>query len=395
MKRSDNSFKSIILLFIIIFLVLSSVVTAYFIFRSDHIEELIKNKQNINILFSFSKDEKSFMIELFLYNSITNKGAIIYIPGNLWTKSDASNPYDEIESTYNPTNLQPLIKRIEKITNLEIPFFIDIQFDNITKFIDLLGGITIENRATLENEIYGNKVLFKKGNILLDGERVKDYLSFKKDDESAAQEDQRKQQFLKSLLTKLADKQINEILKKPDVHPYLKSIINTNLSSKELTSLIDELKKLRTKNIISRRVRGIEKTNNEGNTMLFPLEEGEYLKFTIQHTLDVLANQEILTEEDLTVKLEILNGTEINKLAQNTAHLFRKYGYHIEFYGNADKHDYESTTVIDHKGNMEIARRVADFIKCKNVITKTDQELNAQIDVTIILGKDFDGQYCK
>jgi anionic cell wall polymer biosynthesis LytR-Cps2A-Psr (LCP) family protein len=395
MKRSDNSFKSIILLFIIIFLVLASVVTAYFIFRSDHIEELIKNKQNINILFSFSKDEKSFMIELFLYNSITNKGAIIYIPGNLWTKSDASNPYDEIENTYNPTNLQPLIKRIEKITNLEIPFFIDIQFDNITKFIDLLGGITIENRATLENEIHGNKVLFKKGNILLDGERVKDYLSFKKDDESAAQEDQRKQQFLKSLLTKFADKQINEILKKPDAHHYLQSIINTNLSSKELTSLIDELKKLRTKNIISRRVRGIEKTNNEGNTVLFPLEEGEYLKFTIQHTLDVLANQEILTEEDLTVKLEILNGTEINKLAQNTAYLFRKYGYHIEFYGNADKHDYESTAVIDRKGNMEIARRVADFIKCKNVITKTDQELNTQIDVTIILGKDFDGQYCK
>ncbi len=395
MKRSENSFKSIILLLIIIFLVLSSIVAAYFIFRSDHIEELIKNQKNIIILFSFSKDDKSLMFELFLYNSITNKGAIIYIPGNLWTKIDTSNRYDKIESAYNPSDLQPLIKRIEKITNLEIPFFFDIQFDNITKLIDLLGGITIENRATLENEIEDRNIIFKKGIILLDGERVKDYLIIKKDDESAIEQDRRKQEFLKSVLTKMADKGVNEILLKSETHNYFNSIIKTNLSLKELISFIEELKKLRTKNIIARRVRGIEKTNNDGSIILFPLEEGEYLKFTIQHTLDVIANQEIITEEDLTVRLEILNGTDINRLAQSTAHLYRKYGYQIEFYGNAEKHDYNTTVVIDRKGNKEIAQRVADFIKCKNVISNIEQESLHPVDVTIILGKDFDGHYCK
>lgn len=395
MKKTENSFKSIILLLIIIFLVLSSIVTAYFVFRSDHIEELIKNKKNVNVLFCFSNDNKSVMIELFLYNSLTNKGAIILIPGNLWTKIDASHPYDTIESTYNPMDLTPLIERIEKITNLEIPFYFDIQFENITKLVDLLGGITIENRVTLENEIDGYNLIFEKGNILLDGDRVRDYLDFEKADESALERDHRKQEFLKSFLTKIADNQINEILLKSETFNYFNSIIKTNLSYKELISYIEELTKLRTKNIIARRVRGIEKTNNEGNTVLFPLEEGEYLKFTIQHTLDVLANQEIITEEDLTVKLEILNGTDINRLAQNAAHLFRKYGYQIEFYGNADKHDYSTTVVIDRKGNMEITQRVADFIKCKNVITKTELEAINPVDVTIILGKDFDGQYCK
>jgi hypothetical protein len=200
---------------------------------------------------------------------------------------------------------------------------------------------------------------------------------------------------LKSLLNTISFPQINDLLLDSSPRQYLEKIIQTNLTSKELYSFIQELKNLRTKNIISTRVRGIEKTNKEGDTVLFPLEEGEYLKFTIQHALDIIANEEMITEENLTVRLEILNGTEINKLALNTANLFKKYGYQIDFFGNAEKHDYDSTIVIDRKGKKDITQKIADLIKCKNIISQITQEQSSLVDVTIILGKDFDGQYCK
>lgn len=395
MKRSDTSFKSMLLLFSIIALIASSVIAAYFFFASNHIEEQIHNKKNIVMFFSFSNDKQSLMMELFLYNTVTHKGAIIFFPGNLWTRMDSSNHYAKIETAYDPSDLTPLIKIIENITNLRIPFYFDIDFENIEYLIDLLGGITIENKTTIEGDIEGRHILFKKGSMLLDGDRVKDYLLIKKPDESDTEQDQRKQEFLKSLLKRIADKSINGFLLKTDPEHYFEKIVKSNINSKELFSFIDELRNLRTQDIISRRVRGIAQTGPNGDTALFPLEEGEYLKFTIQHTLDILANAEVITEEDLTVDLEILNGTEINHLASNTAKLFRKFGYQVEFFGNAENQEIESTVVIDRKGNKETASRVAELIKCKNIITRTEGAADNSIDVTIILGKDFDGRYCK
>jgi LCP family protein required for cell wall assembly len=395
MKRSETSAKSILLLFSIILLIISSVIAAYFFLGSNHIEEKIHNKKNIALLFSFSRQDKSFMIELFLYNTVTHKGAIIFFPGNLWTKVDSPNRYAKIETVYKPSDVGSLIGIIEKITNLDIPFYFDIKFDNIAHLVDLIGGITVENRATLESDVGDRHLIFKKGSMLLDGERAQDYLLVKKSEESDIEQDQRKQEFLKSLLKRIADKTINTLIRKPDPQHYLDQIIKSNLTANELFAFIEELRNLRTKNIISRRVRGIVQTNTNGDTALFPLEEGEYLKFTVQHTLDVIANAEVITEEDLTVNLEILNGTDINHLATNTTKLFRKFGYQIESFGNADNHDYVHTVVIDRKGNKKIAQRVADLIKCKNIITKTDGAENNSIDVSIILGRDFDGRYCK
>ena len=111
--------------------------------------------------------------------------------------------------------------------------------------------------------------------------------------------------------------------------------------------------------------------------------------------VDLLAKTESISQEDINLTLEVLNGTDIPKRAANTADIYRRFGYNIQTIGNAGNDEYEKTIVIDRKGNLEAAKQAADIIKCDNVITQIDQDINEVIDITIILGKDFDGQYCK
>ena len=63
---------------------------------------------------------------------------------------------------------------------------------------------------------------------------------------------------------------------------------------------------------------------------------------------------------------------------------------------NADTQDYEKTVIINHIGNEEVAKNLGDFIHCTNIV---DEDLNpdtdANVDFTLILGRDFDGRYVR
>jgi hypothetical protein len=112
-----------------------------------------------------------------------------------------------------------------------------------------------------------------------------------------------------------------------------------------------------------------------------------------------------VSNEELNLTLEILNGTMRNGLAGRTSQVFKSFGYDEARVANAQSQDREETVIIDRIGNLTAARKVANIIQCDNVISRPQQATEEpaeapaatreRIDVTIILGKDFDGRYCK
>jgi hypothetical protein len=62
---------------------------------------------------------------------------------------------------------------------------------------------------------------------------------------------------------------------------------------------------------------------------------------------------------------------------------------------NADNDQYVNTVVLDRKGNMDNAKKVADIIHATRIYSKPDPQMDQAVDVTVILGKDFDGRYVK
>ncbi|GAJ23513.1 unnamed protein product, partial [marine sediment metagenome] len=57
--------------------------------------------------------------------------------------------------------------------------------------------------------------------------------------------------------------------------------------------------------------------------------------------------------------------------------------------------DYQKTVVLDRKGRIAAAERIAELIRCQRVYSRLEKDGDLSIDVTIILGTDFDGRYCK
>ena len=67
---------------------------------------------------------------------------------------------------------------------------------------------------------------------------------------------------------------------------------------------------------------------------------------------------------------------------------------------NADHHDHERTQVVLHSGDPARAQQVADLIRCgqsrsKETDTRAVSSSLAVVDVTVILGRDFNGRFCQ
>ena len=176
--------------------------------------------------------------------------------------------------------------------------------------------------------------------------------------------------------------------------------MDTNIGKRAFESLIKELGSLNVDYIVSKPVHG-DKVAVDDQVLLFPHFKGNLVRESVRQTTESLANTEVFSEEELTVALEILNGTEQTGLASRTAQLFANFGYEVARIGNADRVDYDATVVIA-RSDLSLAQKLAGLIRCTNVEQEqtTSSEVGAEIspeaiDITIILGLDFDGRYCK
>jgi len=92
--------------------------------------------------------------------------------------------------------------------------------------------------------------------------------------------------------------------------------------------------------------------------------------------------------EERVIKIEVLNGCGVPKLARQCEEFLRTKGFDVVNTDNAAGFDYLETIVIARDTVLSYAEKVAEalFIK-ENVIQQINRDL--LIDVTVILGRDY------
>lgn len=370
------------------------IITGYFFFRPDILTNTFKKGLPVKILFFVSDGDDLKFIELFLYHPEQKKGGVFFIPPHLGTKIESLDRMDRISILYKKENITPLRKKIEQIIDMDIPFYIDMQVDNIVKMIDLVDGIEIFISNPVDIEYEGEKILLPSGSVILDGDKLKDYILYEEANEEEREKVWRKQKFLQALLKKVGEPEMNEFLQEDEPFKFFCNILYSNISRRDLKSFIQEMSEFNTEHMYPGRVEG-KVYLVEDKELLFPHFQGEYLKMNVKQVLDTISSKEAFNDEVLTVTLEILNGTEVNGLASRTSTLYQSYGYDVITVANADHHNYASTIILDRKGRIDIAQKIAEIIQCERVRTEIKSSGEESADVTIILGKDFDGKSCK
>lgn len=100
-------------------------------------------------------------------------------------------------------------------------------------------------------------------------------------------------------------------------------------------------------------------------------------------------NENTTNQPNLTIQLEILNGTSQSGVASIFTDFLRKQGFDVVDYGNYQSTDEPKTLIIDRSGSSNKCKKIANIlgISEKQII----QQLNSSlyVDATVVIGKDF------
>ncbi len=391
-RRNRKAERSVILLALISLVVAATAVYAFLQLRVDQISDLLKKKQPVNILFIVSDDVKPVFLEVFLYNPDTRKGALFHVPTNLGGVIESLKRVDGIDALYKRANPGPLKRRVEELLGVSLQCVIDISKDDLVKLVDLVGGLALFIPNPVDTTWQGKRILLPSGSVTLDGDKVRDFISYEDTLESEADKVGRKQKFLQALLKGLGENA--SYLQSRQTFRVLRSLVRTTLAPRALSSFVTEMGRFDPERMVLQRALGNSRTV-DGRELLFPHQDGDLLRAAVKQTLEANASSEYIPAEELTITVEVLNGTKTPGLASRARELFQSYDLEVLTPGNADNDAYENTVVLERKGKLDDAKKVADIIRCARVFSRPDPQMDQAVDVTVILGKDFDGRYVK
>jgi anionic cell wall polymer biosynthesis LytR-Cps2A-Psr (LCP) family protein len=390
--------KSILLLLAIVLVIIVTFTFFYFQVRTDKISDSIKNGEYLNILLLIHEEEQLLFSEVFFYHPSTGKGAILDISRETGSIISEINRIDRIETLFDIGHPNGYIEKIEELIDMPVGNYIQLDLQQVSEIVDLFEGLDMFIANPVEIVEKEEMVLLPSGSLTLDGDKIRIFLSYEEEGETETERIGRRQKFMQSLLKSLSNRKT--LFDDEKVVNNLYGRMKTDLSKRAVVSLFREMSNLDAERLIFQRVLGLSR-RVDGNLLLFPHYEGNLLKETVKQTIDSISNTEVISDEELRVTIEILNGTTVTGLAGRTAQVFESYGYDVKSVTNAETQNYQKTIILDRTGNIANAQRVASLIRCNSVETRIipvdpDLEMISDIvDVTIIIGADFNGRYCK
>jgi hypothetical protein len=281
---------------------------------------------------------------------------------------------------------------VEDLLGVPLQGVIDITLGDAGRLVDLLGGVDVFIPNPVDLSLADSRVLLPSGSVRLDGDKARDFVSYRDPLEAEADAVGRRQKFLQALLKGMGENEAFLLQRGP--LRMLRSLVRTDLPGRALASFVAEMGKFDSERMVLQRVLGTTRSV-DGRDLLFPHQDGELLKQAVKQAMAANASNEFIPPDALTITVEVLNGTRTAGLAGRARDLFQSYDLEVMAPNNADNDQYQNTVVLDRKGNMDAAKKVADLIHCTRIFSKPDPQIDQAVDVTVILGKDFDGRWVK
>lgn len=380
----------------IIFLIIAAVSVYLGIQLSVGKDLEVDERGVIRTLIMVGDEEKNVLFtNVLIYYPETEKSALVNVPGNTGQIYTSLNRNDRIDAVYREKGIEVYKREIEKVLDCEIPYYVIMELNNFKKLTDMLGGLRvfIPSPVDVKNE-NGVRYLLPSGAVNLDGDKIEAYLKYVLPDETYSEVQERYQNVATAFLTSFHDKRSVVLGSESTFKKYYEGMM-LNLDASDAYKLFKILAEVDTEVIKKQTITGRQEMI-DGQLLLTPTRNGEDIKEAVKQVTQMLISNSGSMASRIYV-LEILNGTSIQGLAHNTAILYKGASYDVLSPVNADRNDYEKTVIIDRIGNREMAEIVGNYIHCSN-IEEESVDLNsdvANVDFTIILGRDFDGRYVR
>ena len=410
MKLSAEK-KGLLFLSLIVLVVVAAVVFIVVSMGSDPAAAYFKKGQVIKTLVLIADNENNALAtDLLLYHPDSQKSALFNIPGNtgdIWESLDGENGIvgrtDRIDAVYHEKGIEAYAQEIadlmlkkNKTTSNEIQFILEIDLNSLGKLTDLLGGLKVfvPSPVDMVNDD-GERWLLPSGYMTLDGDKIKTYMEYRLPDEDETEVDDRRQTAVVALISALHEQR--DVIGDKKSFKFFADKFKTNVSPTILHKLLDGISNINTETdrLVPQTLTGSLRTlPSSGQTLLFPLFEGQLIKDVVEQSLESL---EMGGKGSYHYVVEVLNGCGLDRGSSKAIETLKELkNYDFLPPANAESSDYEHTVIISHLQleDTDALNVLANFIQCKYVEHQPESSFGAsRADFTVILGKDWNGRY--
>ena len=396
MKKLRNEQKG--LLFIALILIVILAMSLFFArsLKTNTVKDALEHDTLLRTLFVVQDDDGSVLFSnVIILDTSTEKAAVINLPGYTGAIFQSLGRTDKLDAVYNELGMASYKTEVQKLLGITIPYTTMVKLEDFIRLCDMFGGMRVFIPSPIDTvSEEGERWLLPSGAVTLDGDKIAVYLQYREEDETEDSIQDRYQNVMGAFLTGLHDQSF-KIFNTGKNYKRFAVSLNSNISDDEEETLYSEIAQIDTESIIKQTITGSLR-NVDGQQLLFPLNNGEFIKEAVKQTTYMLMSSDGTISNRIYV-LEIQNGTKTQVLARRTATLYQNASYDVLSAVNADSNDYAETVIVDHIGNEAVARQVGELIRCTNIKQADEMEDgssgDSMVDFTVILGRDFNGAY--
>lgn len=409
-KRKTKKHTFLRTLLILILLIILSII-GYFIYGTvkngggtqglvatamGQTQEEIENLEPFSALLLGSSQNMTDTIMIFKYNPQTQQAYLISIPRDTYTGYNKAyaTASDKINCLYLNGKAEKTLNAVNRVTGLDLKYYVVVDTEALRALVDAIGGVYFDVPIDMKytdkkQDLYIN---LKAGYQLLDGDKAEQVVRFRHnqdgtsydfeygDNDTGRMKTQRN--FLKAVMKQTLTP--TNILKIGDFIDIAQTYVKTNIPIDVMKKYIAPAVKFNVDNLETGTIPGV----NEKCNGVWVFIANKYNTKVYLNEMDTKLSgiDEISKEELSNIKIEILNGTSSSTTLKEVKTILTDAGFTISKTGSTNstaKTSIINKTEIDEK----ITTSIQALLELGEVSKATSSE--ATVDLTIILGKDF------
>ena len=397
-----------------------------------HNKETLKNLDRINVLVMGESGvgdgyKLADSIMVVSYNPKNQQAALLSIPRDTYVgsrdKETATQNYltsYKINAAYrNGTNIPETVQLVKNMLGIDLQYYLIVDTDAVIKLVDAMGGVTFNVPIDMEydDETQNLHINLKAGEQLLNGEQAEQLLRFRHNNDmtsypaSYGDNDigrmRTQREFIEVAMKQLL--RVENIFKISDLVDIAFDNINTNLSIDTIKDYVPYIVEFNPSDLKTGTLPGQSEQCN--GIWIYDYSKTETAKIvkTLFEDEEEITDEEVagaITEEQegkqvneieqqgeneqtkIKAKIEILNGTGSTSTLKKAAEALKEAGFDVTKTGKSSTAS--RTTIINR--TLKSENIVEDIKDALGVGTSSNGEDNANVDFTIILGKDYIGK---
>ena len=357
--------------------------TSAHLVENEDVPKVEKKKDRINIIFlgmGGRQHEGGYLTDTIILASLdipTKKIAMLSIPRDLsvplsdneWKKINHVNAFAEMEEA--DSGGRAVKQALGKLLNIEIDYYVRVDFSGFAKIVDNLGGIKVYVERSFDDPSYPvagkeddedytsrfQHLHFDQGWNYMDGSLALKYARSRHGNNGEGSDfarGKRQQQVIEAIKRKVTYK---EILKPSVLTSMIEDLsyhISTDMGVWEGVRIWKEYKDIESDDIINEVLDNdhdgmlVNMINSAGEYVLTPRTgDFEEIKHFIKYIFTDEKNGYVSKVSLESPTIDVRNGTYIGGMATVNANQLKKMGFDVVNIGNTDKRDYEKSIIYD------------------------------------------------